>query len=106
MPVTMHEVRERLDADEVDYAEAAELGAGALPHLAEIVAGEDTLLASKAVYLASVIGGDGSAAIVAEAADSGDPILRVVASAAMRNLGRAEGATAPPRAACSPRRRP
>ncbi|UVS77718.1 HEAT repeat domain-containing protein [Actinokineospora sp. UTMC 2448] len=84
--VTMRDVRRRLDAEEVDYAEAAALGPDALPHLAELAAGADTMLASKAVYLASVIGGDGSAAIVSAAAGRGDPVLRVAAAAALRNL--------------------
>lgn len=84
--VTMHDVRRRLDADEVDYAEAAGLGPDALPHLAALAEGDDTMLASKAVYLASVIGGDGSADIVSGAAERGDPILRVAAAAALRNL--------------------
>ncbi|MGW5052309.1 hypothetical protein [Actinokineospora sp. NPDC004072] len=84
--VTMRDVRSRLDAEEVDYQEAAALGTEALPLLAELAAGEDSMLASKAVYLASVIGGEGSAAIVADAAERGDPILRVAAAAALRNL--------------------
>ncbi|MFC7613672.1 HEAT repeat domain-containing protein [Actinokineospora soli] len=84
--VTMQDVRRRLDADEVDYAEAAALGPDALPHLAALAVSDDTVLASKAVYLASVIGGDRSADIVAEAAQRGDPVVRVAAAAALRNL--------------------
>lgn len=84
--VTMHEVRRRLDADEVDYDEAAALGPDALPYLAELAHGDDMMLASKAVYLASVIGGGDSAAIVADAAERGDPVVRVAAAAALRNL--------------------
>ncbi len=84
--VTMRDIRRALDAAEVDYAGAAALGSAALPLLAELATGDDTLLASKAVYLASVIGGDGSASIITEAAERGDPILRVAAVAALRNL--------------------
>jgi hypothetical protein len=93
--VTMRDVRSVLDAAEVDYAEAASLGAAALPHLAELATGDDTLLAAKAVYLASAIGGDGSASIITEAAERGDPILRVAAVAALRNL-ESGGTPAPP----------
>lgn len=84
MPVSMEDVRKVLDPDEPDYAAAAELGAEALPHLEQLVRGDDVMLASKATYAASLI--QGGAGIVETAADSGDPVVRVAAAAAARNL--------------------
>ncbi|MGQ0839583.1 HEAT repeat domain-containing protein [Actinokineospora sp.] len=86
MPVTMRDVRLRLDSEEVDYEGAAALGEDALPHLAELAESPDTMLVSKAVYLASLIGGARSAAIVAGAARHEDPIVRIAAASALRNL--------------------
>ena len=52
MSVTMKDVRTQLEPDEPDYAKAAQLGADAIPYLKELVNGPDTMLASKAAYLA------------------------------------------------------
>lgn len=84
MPVSMEDVRRVLDPDEPDYLVAAELGADALPHLEELIAGDDVMLASKATYAASLM--DGGAGAVATAAASKDPILRVAAAAGAKNL--------------------
>ncbi|HSF98851.1 MAG TPA: hypothetical protein VLA55_09180 [Ornithinibacter sp.] len=84
MTVSMEEVRKVLDPDEPDYAAAAELGEEALPHLDQLVRGDDVMLASKAAYAASLI--QGGAETVATAADSEDPVVRVAAAAAARNL--------------------
>lgn len=84
MSVSMEDVRKVLDPDEPDYAAAAQLGEDALPHLEELVRGNDPMLASKATYAASLISGGADA--VATAADSEDPIVRVAAAAAARNL--------------------
>ncbi len=88
---TEAEVRKGLAADEPHYELlAAELGEGALPHLAKIARGRQPLLASKAVFLASVIGGSGAAEVLARAAAHKEPVVRVAAGAAARNLNHAE----------------
>jgi HEAT repeat protein len=90
MPVTMEDVRRALDADEVDYVAAATVfGRDALPHLERFAQGPDVMLASKAVYLASVIGGEAASSILADAAGSPQPPIRVAAASGLRNL--AEG---------------
>ncbi|RLK55239.1 hypothetical protein [Actinokineospora cianjurensis] len=90
MAVTMQHVRQQLSAQEVDYSTAAELGDDALPHLEELASRADTVLACKALYLASLIGGPRSTEIIASAADHADPIIRIAASAALRNLRQAD----------------
>jgi HEAT repeat protein len=84
--VSMKDVRKVLDPDEPDYAAAARLGEEAVPHLDQLVRGDDAMLASKAAYAASLI--VGGAETVATAAVSEDPIVRVAAAAAARNLPR------------------
>lgn len=86
MAVTMEQVRAALDPEEPDYEEAAKLGPEALPHLEALVESGDTMLASKATYLASLIRGAGSVDIVKKAAQSDDPVVRVAAAAATTNL--------------------
>ena len=86
MAVTMKDVRAVLDPDEPDYQEAAKLGAEALPHLEVLVSSDDSMLASKATYLASLIKDAKSAEIVGRAARSDDPAVRVAAAAAAANL--------------------
>ena len=86
MALTMVEVRAVLDLEEPDYEQAAKLGPEALPHLEKLVKEADTLLASKAVYLAALIQDERSVRIVREAALREDPILRVAAAAAARYL--------------------
>lgn len=84
MPVSMADVRKVLDPDEPDYAAAAELGEEAVPHLEQLVRSDDVMLASKATYAASLI--QGGAEAVDTAAGSEDPVVRVAAAAAARNL--------------------
>ncbi|PPK69119.1 hypothetical protein V5P93_001495 [Actinokineospora auranticolor] len=86
MLVTMREVRQRLTGADVDFDAATELGPDALPHLAELATTDDTVLACKAIYLASRIGGSGGTEIITRAAGHDDPIVRIAASAALRNL--------------------
>ena len=86
MAVTMKDVRAVLDPEEPDYSEVAKLGPDALPHLEALVASGDTMLASKATYAASLIRDAKSAEIVATAARSDDPPVRVAAAAAASNL--------------------
>jgi hypothetical protein len=86
MAVTMKEVRAALDPEEPDYDEASKLGPEALPHLENLVSSGDTMLASKATYLASLIKDAKSAEVVGMAARSTDPAVRVAAAAAVSNL--------------------
>ncbi|MEV0383843.1 hypothetical protein [Nonomuraea sp. NPDC050643] len=95
MPVTMEDVRSFLDADEVDYVAAATaFGRDALPHLERFAQGPDVMLASKAVYLASLVGGEAADAIVSAAAGSPQPPVRVAAASGLRNLGEGAGSVA------------
>ena len=87
-PVTMAQVRAALDPDEPDYVRAARLGGDALPHLERLIEGGDPGLASKAVYLASVIRDRRSAVLVHKAAKSDRGEVRVAAAAATRHLPR------------------
>jgi HEAT repeat protein len=89
MPVSMEQVRAHLDRDEPDYPAAAQLGPEALPQLRQLAQGDDPMLASKAVYLASLIGTDQSVAIMNEAAARLDPVVRAAAAGAVRNLDQA-----------------
>ena len=92
MAVKMDDVRAALDPEEPDYAKSAKLGPAALPHLEALVSSGDSMLASKATYLAAMIKGANSAKVVAKAARSTDPIVRVAAAAAASKLG-ADGAS-------------
>lgn len=87
MPVTMEQVLLALSAIEPDYTEMAQVGPEALPHLEILVEAMDPLLASKAVCLASVIGGDQSIEILKKAAHSPHPEVRIAAAVGARNLG-------------------
>lgn len=86
MSVTMKDVRTQLEPDEPDYAKAAQLGADAIPYLKELVNGPDTMLASKAAYLASLIKTDNSISVLENAARSPQPIVRVAAASGLSNL--------------------
>jgi HEAT repeat protein len=86
MPVTRDQIIRLLSADEPDYAAAARLGPGALPFLEQIAREEGPGLAAKAVYLASIISGAGSVAVVDAAARRTDPVVRVAAASALRNV--------------------
>jgi HEAT repeat protein len=80
-------LRQRIDLDEINYPKLAdELGPQALPGLATIAGDPNVGLASKAVYLASVISGADAVPILARAARHPNPTLRVAAAAALRNL--------------------
>lgn len=86
MPTTMNQVRAVLQPEEVDYDAAKHLGPDALPLLMELVKGGDMNLATKAAYLASLIPGEQSVAVVEAAASSPEDVLRVAAAAGIRNL--------------------
>ena len=63
-------------------------------HLSAIVGSGDSLLASKATYLAGMIGGPASGDVVAKAARSGQAPVRIAAAAAARKLADAGPAMA------------
>ena len=86
MTVTMKQVRQHLDPEEPNYPEAAKLGSEAIPHLEALVRSAEPMLASKATFLASMILSEGSEQVVRTAAQSPEPIVRVAAAAAVRNL--------------------
>jgi HEAT repeat protein len=86
MAVTMEQVRSQLTPIEPKYAEAAQLGPEAMPHLERLAAGPDLLLATRAVHLASLIGGDGAAHVLLDAAKNASAEVRVQAAAGARNL--------------------
>jgi HEAT repeat protein len=86
MPVTKDEVLRVLNRDELRYEEAAQLGPDALPHLMDLVRQGDPMIASKATYLASLIGGEQAQDVVEAAASMDDPRVRIAAAAALRNL--------------------
>jgi hypothetical protein len=86
MAVNMKQVRAALEQEEPNYDKAAKLGADALPHLGRLVRGDDAMLASKAAYLAGLIDGDKSPAVVEEAAQSDVAAVRVAAAAGAQHL--------------------
>ena len=83
MSLRIEDVRAYLDPDEPSYAEAAALGAEAIPALQELVNSSDHMLAAKATYLAGMIPVPESAEILAQAAQNTDPVVRVAAAAAL-----------------------
>lgn len=80
MAVNLKQVRDALNPEEPDYPKAAKLGADALPHLEKLVKDDDTMIASKAAYLAGLIDAEGSADVVAQAAQSDRVVVRVAAA--------------------------
>ena len=85
MAVTMQQVLARIDKDEPDYARAAKLGPGVLPHLRQIIEADDPMLASKAAYLASLIGGADAIDVLDQAANRREPEVRVAVAHALQN---------------------
>jgi HEAT repeat protein len=86
MAVSMKRVRAALEPEEPDYAGAAQLGPDAVPHLQTLIQGDDPMLASKAVYLASLIPDERTADLVQQAAQHDDPVIRVAAASAAQNM--------------------
>jgi HEAT repeat protein len=84
MAVTMSQVLAEIDKDEPDYQAAAKLGPEALPHLQQLVEADDPMRASKAAYLAGLIGGAQAAPVLEHAAAHRDPVVRVAAAHALR----------------------
>jgi len=86
MAVSIKQVRSALEPDEVDYTQAARLGADALPHLHALIRGPDPMLASKAAYLAGLIADERSTAVVQEAASRREPVIRIAAATGAGHL--------------------
>src|SRR4051794_27147476 len=86
MAVTMENVLAALTPEEPNYPEAAKLGAGALPHLENLVGSMDPLLGSKAAYLAGLIDDARNASVLQKAARSQNAVVRLAAAATARNL--------------------
>jgi pyruvate/2-oxoglutarate dehydrogenase complex dihydrolipoamide acyltransferase (E2) component len=86
MPVTLEQIHAVLDPEEVNYQAARELGPEALPQLAVLARGPDMMLATKAIYLASLIQGAQAEQIVEEAALHPQPAMRVAAATGLKNL--------------------
>lgn len=87
MAVTLEQVRTTLEAEEPDYNKAANaLGPEALPHLERLIVGDHPMLASKAAYLAGLIGTVKAVPAIERAARSGDVRVRIAAAAAVKNL--------------------
>jgi HEAT repeat protein len=83
---TMNELRAFLDPEEPDYEGAARLGVSVLPHIESLVVGSDTMLASKATYLAGLIPDPKSSALLQVAASSPSVHVRLAAAASARHL--------------------
>lgn len=86
MSVNINSVHALLEPDEPDYVKAAELGPDAIPYLKQIIDGPDTMLASKAAYLASLIKSEKSVSVLEAAATSQEPIVRIAAASGLSNL--------------------
>jgi HEAT repeat protein len=89
MAVSIEAVLAFLDQDEPEYREAVRLGPDALPHLARVVREEGPMRASKAAYLAGLIDGDESPAVLEQALRRDEPEVRVAAAYAVQHLSRA-----------------
>ena len=86
MAVTMEQVLEKLAPIEPDYEDAARLGPDALPHLERLAEGPDTLMAAKAISLASLIGSGRSVQLLLTASRSAAPEIRAQAAWGVGNL--------------------
>ncbi len=94
MALTLQVVRARIDLDEVNYPElAADLGADALPHLQTLAAGRDPMVASKAAYLAAMIGGPNAMPVLEVAERRVEPEVRVAVASALRHVDEQQAET-------------
>jgi hypothetical protein len=91
MTVTLEQVLAVLSPEEPDYSAFDNLGAEALSYISDLVTGDSPILASKAVYLASLIQNDQAVEIMRIGAQSADPIIRVAVAAGVRNLNEVDG---------------
>ena len=87
MTITMSQVRAKLDVDEPDYSAISNaLGVDAIPYLQKLVEEANPLLASKAAYLASLIGSADAVKVVETASRHPDPTVRVASATGAKNL--------------------
>jgi HEAT repeat protein len=87
MNITMEQVLNILSPDEPNYQEAAaKLGPAALPHLEDLIKSEDSLLASKATYLTSLIDDDRTISILNKASKSKYPEVRIATANGIKNI--------------------
>lgn len=85
MTATPEELRLWLSNEEPNYPElASRLDESDRPALAELAEADDVMLASKAVYLASLLPGGHDVAL--RAAGHPDPVMRAAAASAVANL--------------------
>jgi HEAT repeat protein len=87
MAVTRDQVVTALVPDEPRYEVAARLGPDALPHLSELVRGDDPNLASKAASLATRIKDQNSLGVLSAATEHPHPVVRIAAAGELWRLG-------------------
>ena len=86
MSVTMEQVLTKLAPIEPDYDDAVRLGPDALPHLERLAEGPDTLMAAKAISLASMINTSRTLPLLLKASQNAAPAVRVQAAWGVGNL--------------------
>jgi len=86
MTVSKKTVIDVVSAEEIDCKRAEDLGMGAFPHLLDLVRGDDELIASRAVWVASRIDGNKMIDIIKIAANREDPLTRVAAAYAANSI--------------------
>jgi len=85
--ITLEQVKQELDSEEPRYLDIARgFNGDALDHLLTLASDRDPMLASKAVYLASMIPDRRSATVLMKAAQSPQRVVRVAAASGVRNL--------------------
>src|SRR5262245_30722175 len=87
MSMTDEELRLALGSDEPQYASiAARLEASDIPRVRAIAEGSDTGMATKAVYLASLLASESAHEIVERAAQSANELVRIASASGLSNL--------------------
>lgn len=87
MAMTLEQLRILLSNEEPDYIKiAASLDASDTAHIKQLAADQDEMLASKAVYLASLAVDPTASDIVIDAADSDRKRIKISAASANANL--------------------
>lgn len=87
MTVSLEKLKSVLGADEPDYAALAkEFGSEAVPYLDTLAKTKDPLMASKAVYLSSLISDSRSIDILSNAAKDPKPEVRIAAASGASNI--------------------
>lgn len=87
MSLTRERLRALLDVDEPNYPSiAGQLDAASTPHLEELIQDADPMLASKAVYAASLSPDPAAQRLVDKASQSPERLLRLASASALPNL--------------------